>query len=118
MLIAAGILPLAVVACGGNGADFPPPPRNPPVVSPVTLSQHGRVITVRADLACGHRPLLIARSYPHRVTLRLVNPDTNCHAEAIKLVDVSVTLSAALGARHLAQAPTGKPIKYVVGRGP
>jgi hypothetical protein len=106
---------LAVSACGGYGAGFPVPPRNPPVVSPVTISPDGRVITVRAAKPCGHRPLLIARSYPRRVTLRLVNRDvSNCHVEAVGVIAVSVTLSSPLGTRRLVQATTGGPIRYQV----
>ena len=80
------------------------------------VSAGGRVITVRAAKPCGHRPLLIARSYPHRVTLQLVNQHTsNCHVEAVGVTIVSVTLSRPLGTRRLVQALNGKPIKYHVG---
>jgi hypothetical protein len=107
---------LAVSACGGHGADFPAPPRNPPIVLPVMINPDGRVITVRAAKPCGHRPLLIAQSYPHRVTLRLVNRDiSNCHVEAVGVVSVSVTLPQPLGTRPLVQALDGKPIRYHVG---
>ena len=105
---------LAFSGCGGMS--FPAPPRNPPVVSPVMISRDGRVITVRAAMACGHRPQLIARSYTHRVSLRLINPDINCHAESFPAIDVSVTLPHPLGARRLVQASTGKQIRYHVGR--
>jgi hypothetical protein len=45
---------------------------------------------------CGHRPLLIARSLPRRVTLRLVNRDiSNCHVEAVGVITVSVMLPRA-----------------------
>jgi hypothetical protein len=116
--LVAGVLMLAVSACGAYGPPgfLPPPPRNPLVRSPVTISPDGRVITVRAAKPCGHRPLLIARSYPHRVTLRLVNPDTNCHEELVGLIAVSVMLPSPLGSRHLVQALTGTPIKYQVSR--
>jgi hypothetical protein len=81
------------------------------------INPDGRVITVRAAKPCGHRPLLIARSYPHRVTLRLVNRDiSNCHVEAVGVVNVSVTLTRPLGTRQLVQALNGKPIRYHVGR--
>jgi hypothetical protein len=112
--LVAGVLMVACSACGGM--DFPEPPRNLPVASPVIIRPDGRVITVRAARACGHRPQLIARSFPHRVTLRLVNPDTNCHAEAIQAISVSVTLPHPLGTRQLVQASTGKQIRYHVGR--
>lgn len=116
------ILPLAVLmvavsSCGVMDGDsgFPPPPRNPPVGAPVTISPDGRVITVRAAKPCGHRPLLIARPYPHLVTLRLVNRDVgNCHVEAVPVISVSVTLPSPLGTRSLVQATTGKPIRYQV----
>jgi len=111
--LVAGVLMLAVSACGEN---FPSPPRKPPIVSPVMISPDGRVITVRAARVCGHRPQLIARSYPYRVTLRLVNPDINCHAEGFPGINVSVTLPDPLGARRLVQASTGKLIRYHVGR--
>lgn len=117
ILLAAGVLPLAVSACGvGFPPDFPAPPRNAPIVLPVKVSPGGRVITVRAAKPCGHRPLLIARSYPDRVTLRLVNRDiSNCHAEAVGVITVSVTLPNPLGSRKLVQALTGKMIKYHIG---
>ncbi len=115
--LAAGVLVLAVSACGvGFPPDFPAPPRNAPIVLPVKVSPDGRIITVRAAKPCGHRPLLIARSYPHRVTLRLVNRDiSNCHVEAVGVISVSVTLTHPLGTRQLVQALTGKPIKYHIG---
>jgi hypothetical protein len=99
------------------GSKEPPaPPRNARIVLPVKVSPDGRVITVRAAKPCGHRPLLIARSYPHRVTLRLVNRHTSdCHVEAVGVTSVSVTLPHPLGARHLVQALNGKPIKYHIG---
>ncbi len=77
------------------------------------VSANGRVITVRAAKPCGHRPLLLARSSPDRVTLRLVNRDVrDCHVEAVGVISVSVTLPRALGSRQLVQAVNGKPIKY------
>jgi hypothetical protein len=113
--LAAGVLVLAVSACGFP-QEFPAPPRNAPVVLPVKISPDGRIITVRAAEPCGHRPLLIARSYPHRVTLRLVNRDiSSCHVEAVGVISVSVTLPHPLGTRQLVQALTGKPIKYHIG---
>ena len=110
-----GVIMLAVSACSEN---FPAPPPNPPIVLPVTVSADGRVITVRAAKPCGHRPLLIARSYPQRVTLRLVNRHTgDCHVEAVGVISISVTLPTSLGARHLVQATTGKRIRYRVSPG-
>jgi hypothetical protein len=115
--LVAGVLMVAISACSG-APGFLPVPRNPLVRSPVTISRDGRVITVRADRPCGHRPLLIARSYRHRVTLRLVNLDTNCHEELVPVIAVSVTLPSPLGTRHLVQAMTGKPISFQVSRSP
>jgi hypothetical protein len=115
-MVAAALM-FAVSACGGHGADFPSPPRTAPVASPVTLSSDGRAITAQGVIACGHRPLLIARSYPNRVTLTWVNPDTDCRAEAIKQVTISVSLPSRLGTRQLVQASTGKPIRYHISPG-
>ena len=71
---------------------------------------------MRAAKPCGHRPLLIARSYPHRVTLHLVNRGTDdCHVEAVGVISVSVTLPSPLRTRQLVQALNGKPIKYHIG---
>lgn len=112
VLPAIGILTLVVSACGGYGAGFPPPPRTYPVAAPVTISQDGRVITARTVRVCGVRPKLVARSYRDYVTLRLVNPNTNCNAEPVgRNIFVSVTLSIPLGSRRLIQAFTHEPIK-------
>jgi hypothetical protein len=82
-------------------------------VLPVTVSPDGRVITVRAAKPCGHRPLLITRSYPHRVTLHLVNRHiSDCHVEAVGVISISVTLPSPLGTRRLVDATNGKRIKY------
>ena len=106
---------LVVSACS-LPQEFPAPPRNAPVVLPVKVSPDGLVITVRAAEPCGHRPLLIARSYRDRVTLRLVNRHiSNCHVEAVGVISVSVTLPHPLGTRGLVQALTGKRIKYHIG---
>jgi hypothetical protein len=78
----------------------------------VFVSDHGRVISARGVVACGHQPLLVAHSYPHRVTLTWINTDTSCNAEAIQPVWVSTTLPKPLGARSLVQASSGKPIAY------
>ena len=118
-MVAAALM-LAVSACGvlaGHGADFPSPPRTAPVASSVTLSSDRRVITAQGVIACGHRPLLIARPYPNRVTLTWVNPDTHCHAEAIGQVTISVLLPSPLGTRQLVQPSTGKPIRYHISPG-
>jgi hypothetical protein len=114
--IRAGALAAAVLlllpACGATNADFPPPPRTAEITSAVTVSPDGKVITARGVIACGHRPVLVARSYPGRVTLEWVNPDTSCNAEAIMAVFVIVRLSVPLGHRRLVQASTGTPIPY------
>jgi hypothetical protein len=112
--LVAGALMLAVSACDVS-EQFPAPPRNPHIVLPVTVSSDGRVITVRAAKPCGHRPRLITRAYPHRVTLRLVNRHVNdCHVEAVGVISLSVTLPSPLGARRLVDATNGKRIKYHV----
>ncbi|MHB1431710.1 MAG: hypothetical protein ACYCVZ_06310 [Streptosporangiaceae bacterium] len=80
------------------------------------MSANGRIITATGAIACGHRPILVARAYPGRVTLKWVNPDTKCNAEAIVPVTVSVTLASPLGYRKLVQASDGAPIPYHVQR--
>lgn len=111
--MAAGVVALTISSCGGNGTEFPAPPRNAPIVLPVVVSRNGRVITVRAAKPCGHRPLLLARSFPDRVTLRLVNRGvSNCHVEAVGVISVTATLARPLGNRPLVQALNGKPIRY------
>jgi hypothetical protein len=97
-LIGSAAVALAVGAagCGGNPA-WPHPPRTAPVNSLVLVSANGRVLTARGVIACGHRPLLVARSYPDRVTLTWINPDTSCNAETIRPVTVSTSLPAPLG---------------------
>ena len=115
--MAAALVILTASACGNDNSGFPPPPRNPPVASSVLLSQDGRIMTVRAPKACGHRPLLIARSYPHQVTLLLVNPDISCNAAAITVTSVSVTLPTPLGNRRLVQAHGGQPVRYHLSHG-
>jgi hypothetical protein len=114
---AATVALFALSACGSGVANFPPPPRTADIASSVTVSANGRVITARGVIACGHTPLLVARSYRDRVTLKWVNPDTNCDAEAVKPVMVSVRLPSPLGRRHLVQASTGKRIPHRVGHG-
>jgi len=106
---------LAVSACGYQ--EFPAPPRNAPVVLPVTVSPDGRVITVRAAKPCGHRPLLLTRSFPHRVTLHLVNRHvSDCHVEAVGVISISVTLPSPLGTRRLVDVTNGKRIRYHVSK--
>jgi hypothetical protein len=107
----------ALSACGSGVANFPPPPRTADIASSVMVSANGRVITARGVIACGRTPLLVARSYRDRVTLKWVNPDTNCDAEAVKPVMVSVTLPSPLGRRHLVQESTGKPIPHRIDHG-
>jgi hypothetical protein len=101
-----------VVGCGTNESGWPHPPRQAPVREQVFVSADGRVITAKGVLACGHRPLLVARSYSNRVTLTWVNPDTSCTSETIHPVWVSMTLPKPLDSRALVQASTGKPIAY------
>ena len=113
-IVGSGALALAfaVGGCGAHGADFPNPPRTAPINSLVLVSANGRVLTARGVMACGHRPLLVTRSYTDRVTLTWVNPDTSCNAEAIYPVTVSTSLRTALGGRALVQASTGARIRY------
>lgn len=113
-LIGAAALALAVGVggCGSGTPAFPHPPRAAPVNSLVLISANGRVLTARGAIACGHRPLLVARSYPDRVTLTWINPDTSCNAEAIKPVTVSTSLPTPLGSRALVQASTGARVRY------
>jgi hypothetical protein len=114
--LVAGALMLVVSACDVS-EQFPAPPRNPHIVLPVTVSSNGRVITVRAAKPCGHRPLLITRSYPHRVSLRLVNLHvSDCHVEAVGVISISVTLPFPLGTRRLVDATSGKRINYHVSK--
>lgn len=108
-----GALALGLMAagCAGSGAGFP----NPPGLTPVTqvlVSADGRVITGRGPVACGHDPQLVARSYPRKVTLTWVSPDTSCNAEVIRFAAVSVRLPAPLGNRALVQASGGGPVPY------
>jgi hypothetical protein len=108
---AAVALAVAVGGCASAIPSWPHPPRTVPVDSPVLISASGRVLTARGVIACGHRPLLVARSYPDRVTLTWINPDTSCNAEAIKPVTVSTSLPTPLGSRALVQASTGARIR-------
>jgi hypothetical protein len=108
-----GALALGLMAagCAGSGANFP----NPPGLTPVTqvlVSADGRVVTGRGPVACGHGPRLVARSYPRKVTLTWVSPDTSCHAEVIRFAVVSVRLPTPLGNRALVQASGGGPVRY------
>jgi hypothetical protein len=88
------------------------------VSAPVLVSQDGRVITGVGGIICGHRSLLVARSYPRKVTLKWVNPDTNCNAEAVRAVPARARLSAPLGNRALVQVVSGPqvvsggPVRY------
>ncbi|HEX2322154.1 MAG TPA: hypothetical protein VHJ18_24500 [Streptosporangiaceae bacterium] len=114
LLLIAGLLMIAVPACDVS-EQFSAPPRNQAIVLPVMVSPDGRVITVRAAKPCGHRPLLITRSYPRRVTLQLVNRHfSDCHVEAYGVISVSVTLPSPLGTRRLVDATNGKRINYHV----
>jgi len=97
--------------CAGSGANFPSPPRLTPVTQ-VLVSADGRVITGRGPVACGRGPRLAAGSFPRKVTLTWVSPDTSCHAEVIRSAVVSVRLPAPLGNRALVQAAGGGPVHY------
>ena len=113
--LVAGLLMLVLSAC--TVEEFPAPPRNPHIVLPVTVSPDGRIITVRAAKPCGQRPLLVVRSYPHRVTLHLVNQHvSDCHVEAVGVISISVRLPSPLRTRPLVDATNGKRIRYHVSR--
>jgi hypothetical protein len=111
----AGLVAVGLIAAGcgllGPGADFPSPPRQSPVTT-VLVSTDGRVITGVGGMACGHDPRLVARSYPHKVTLTWINPDTNCHAETTRSTVVRIRLAEPLGTRPLVQASGGGRIPY------
>lgn len=107
----AAALCLLAAGCGIPGADFPHPPRRFPVAT-VLVSADGRVITAVGGQACGHEPRLVARSYPDKVTLVWVNPDTNCNVETARAVAVRITLPEALGARPLVHASGRGRIPY------
>lgn len=64
-------------------------------------------------MACGHDPRLVARSYPRKVTLTWVSPDTTCNAEVIRFAVVSVRLPAPLGNRALVQASGGGAVRII-----
>jgi len=94
------------------GSLWPSPPRTSPVSGPVLVSADGRVITGIGPMACGHAPRLVARSYPRKVTLTWINPDTNCHAEMLGSASGRARLPAPLGTRALVQAASGEPVSY------
>lgn len=98
--------------CATHGALWPSPPRTSPVSGQVLVSADGRVITGIGPRACGHAPRLVARSYPGKVTLTWVNPDTNCHAEMLGSAPGRARLPAPLGTRVLLQAASGAPVPY------
>ena len=110
--LGAALLAVCVGGCASVSLGFPHPPRTAPVNSLVLISANGRVLTARGAIACGRRPLLVARSYPDRVTLTWINPDTSCNSEAIKQVTVSTSLPTPLGSRALVQASTGARISH------
>lgn len=99
--------------CGvpSSGTGWPRAPRVWPVSNPVLVSANGRVITTFGPMACGHALRLAARSYSRKVTLALINPDTNCHSEVLGSVVVRARLPAPLGHRALVQA-SGGPVLY------
>jgi len=106
-------LGLMVAGCGvlGSGSGFPNPPPQYPVAT-VLVSTDGRVITGVGGMACGHDPRLVARSYPRKVTLIWLNPDTNCNAETARRAVVRIRLAEPLGNRPLVQASGGGRIPY------
>jgi hypothetical protein len=102
-----------ITGCATSAAPgFPSPPRVYPVSLPVLVSADGRVITGVGSMACGHDPRLAARSYPSKVTLTWVNPDTNCNAETLRSAVARARLPAPLGNRALVQAASGAPVRY------
>jgi hypothetical protein len=109
----AAMLGLLAAGCGvlGPGSGFPNPPPESPVTT-VLVSAKGRVITGVGGMACGHDPRLVARSYPDKVTLVWVNPDTNCNAETLRSAVVRIRLPEPLGSRPLVQASGGSRIPY------
>jgi hypothetical protein len=113
-LLCATVAVAAMVAgCAMPAAPgWPSPPRTYPVSLPVLVSADGLVLTGVGSMACGHAPLLVARSYPRKVTLTWINPDTNCHAEALRSAVARVTLPTPLGRRALVQTASGAPVRY------
>lgn len=109
MAVAAMVAGCAVPAAPGG---WPNPPRTSPVSGPLLVSADGRVITGIGSMACGHAPQLAGRSYPRKVTLIWVNPDTNCHAEMIGSAVARARLPSPLGNRALVQASSGAPVRY------
>jgi len=107
-----------ITGCATSAAPgFPSPPRVSPVSLPVLVSADGRVIIGVGSMACGHDPRLVARSYPGKVTLAWVNPDTNCSAETLRSAVARARLPAPLGNRALVQAVSGAPVRYFDERG-
>jgi hypothetical protein len=109
-----GTVALGLGAAGfgiaGCGSEFPNLPRRF-AVSTVLVSANGRVITAVGGKACGHVPRLVARSYPSKVTLVWVNPDTDCHVETARAVAVRITLPEPLAGRFVVH-PSGGRIPY------
>jgi hypothetical protein len=107
------LLGLMTAGCGvqGSGSGFPNPPRQSPVTT-VLVSSDGRIITGVSGMACGHVPRLVARSYPQKVTLIWVNPDTNCNAETLRSAVVRIGLAEPLSNRSLVQASGSGQIPY------
>ncbi len=104
---------LAAAAAGcGRLTGFPNPAKYAPVSSTVLVSADSRTITGLGQWVCGRRPVLLARSFPRKVTLTWFNPDTNCNAEPIGVAAAHAVLPAPLGGRALVQAATGTAIPY------
>jgi len=111
----AGAVALGLMAAGcgalGSGSGFPSPPRQSPVTT-VLVSADGRVVTGVGGMACGHDPRLVARSYPRKVTLIWVNPDTNCSGETLRSTVVRIRLLEPVGNRLLVHAAGSGRIPY------
>jgi hypothetical protein len=78
----------------------------------VLVSTNKRIITGVGGMACGHDPRLVARSYPAKVTLVWVNPDTSCNAETLRSAVVRIRLAEPLGNRPLVHASGSGRIPY------
>jgi hypothetical protein len=107
----AAALGLLAAGCFSFPPDFPHSPRRFPVAT-VLVSANGRVITAVGGKACGHKPRLVARSHPDKVTQVWVNPDATCNAETARAVAVRIVLPEPLGNRPLAHASGSGRIPY------
>jgi len=109
----AAVASLAALAAGCTGSNgFPNPPTYAEVFQPVLVSADGKTITSFGVKECGRHPVLVAGSFPRKVTLRWFNPDTKCNAEPLGLAVSRIMLCAPLGGRNLVQADAGTAIPY------